>query len=85
MLTLYALVLMFCAGDCQRIETPFAFKSEEVCINVGAIEVGRRRIEFPTSQNIDFWIECLRHSPKPELASDEFDYYEQFERIAALR
>jgi hypothetical protein len=85
MITLYALVLMFCPGECQRVETPFAFKSEQVCYNVGAIEVGRRRIKIPVTETIDFWMECIRQDPRPELASDEFEYYDQLERTALLK
>ena len=85
MLTLYALVLLFCPGDCQRIETPFVFKSEKVCLDVGAIEVGRRRVKLSPDQHIDYWIECHRFIPKPELASNDYEYYDVLERTASLR
>ena len=68
MLTLYALMLSFCSGDCIRVETPFVFSSAEVCTVVGLIEVGRLQIKVPLDQGIDYEIECIRHVPSPELA-----------------
>ena len=68
MLTLYALLLSFCTGDCIRVETPFVFSSAEVCTVVGLIEVGRLQINVPLDQRIDYQIQCIRHDPTPELA-----------------
>jgi hypothetical protein len=67
-LTLYALMLSFCTGDCIRVETPFVFSSPEVCTVVGLIEVGRLQIKVPPDQRIDYEIQCVRHDPRPELA-----------------
>ena len=67
MLTLYALLLSFCTGDCIRVETPFVFSSPEVCTVVGLIEVGRLQIKVPVDQRIDYEIQCIRHVTNPEL------------------
>lgn len=70
MLSLYALVVMFCPGECIRIETGYEFKSEAVCMDVGAIEVGRRRTMVAFGKTIDYTIDCLARTVA-ELASEQ--------------